>query len=101
MDPERHLAKNTRLVSWGGGQSLSPATPGSQKSLLFVATRRVVMKSRGRLISFTGSALLLLSIGAPAQMIDNTQAPNTAKAGINKSLLNEIGPGRGDVMTSS
>ena len=30
------------------------------------------------------------------QMIDNTQAPNTAKAGINKSLLDEIGPGRGD-----
>ena len=34
-----------------------------------------------------------------AQLIDNTQAPNTAKAGINKSLANEIGPGRGDVMT--
>ncbi len=32
-----------------------------------------------------------------AQMIDNTQAPNTAKAGINKSLLDEVGAGRGDV----
>ena len=32
-------------------------------------------------------------------MIDNTQAPNTAKAGINKSLLDEIGAGRGDVLT--
>jgi hypothetical protein len=32
-------------------------------------------------------------------MIDNTQAPSTAKAGINKSQLDEIGPGRGDVNT--
>jgi hypothetical protein len=32
-------------------------------------------------------------------MIDNTQAPNTAKAGINKSLLDEVGAGRGDVNT--
>ena len=34
-----------------------------------------------------------------AQLVDNNQAPNTAKAGINKSLANEIGPGRGDLMT--
>src|ERR1700704_2629119 len=53
----------------------------------------------GRVIGFTGSAVLLLGIGAQAQMIDNTQAPNTAKAGMNKSLLDEIGAGRGDVMT--
>jgi len=32
-------------------------------------------------------------------MIDNTQAPNTAKAGINKTLTDEIGAGRGDVLT--
>ena len=32
-------------------------------------------------------------------MIDNTQAPNNAKAGTNKALLDEIGAGRGDVMT--
>jgi cytochrome c2 len=42
----------------------------------------------------------LLTVAAQAQMIDNTQAPNTAKAGINKSLLDEIGAGRGDVMTA-
>jgi Di-haem oxidoreductase, putative peroxidase len=41
---------------------------------------------------------LLIGISA-AQMIDNTQAPNNAKAGINKSLTDEIGAGRGDVMT--
>jgi hypothetical protein len=34
-----------------------------------------------------------------AQLIDNNQAPNVAKAGINKSLADEIGPGRGDLMT--
>ena len=34
-----------------------------------------------------------------AQMIDNTQATNTAAAGINKSLTDEIGAGRGSVMT--
>lgn len=45
-------------------------------------------------------ALLLASAIANAQMIDNTQAPSTAKAGINKSLLDEIGPGRGDVNTA-
>ena len=42
---------------------------------------------------------LVFTSAATAQMIDNTQAPNTAKAGINKSLLDEIGAGRGDVMT--
>src|SRR5215470_4943726 len=46
------------------------------------------------------AALFLASAIAHAQMIDNTQAPSTAKAGINKSLLDEIGPGRGDVNTS-
>lgn len=45
-------------------------------------------------------ATLLGAITASAQMIDNAQAPNTVKAGINKSLLDEIGPGRGDVMTA-
>ncbi|MBZ5654961.1 MAG: hypothetical protein LAO56_06735 [Acidobacteriia bacterium] len=59
------------------------------------------MRLCGRAIGFAGSALLLLGASAQAQMIDNTQAPNTAKAGINKSLLDEIGAGRGDVMTAS
>jgi len=45
------------------------------------------------------ATLLVASAIANAQMIDNTQAPSTAKAGINKSLLDEIGPGRGDVNT--
>jgi hypothetical protein len=48
-------------------------------------------------IRYLMSALLLLGC-AYAQMIDNAQAPNTAKAGINKSLFDEIGAGRGNVM---
>lgn len=43
--------------------------------------------------------MLLASSAAHAQIIDNTQATNNAGAGINKSLEEEIGPGRGDVMT--
>src|SRR5215813_12794679 len=46
--------------------------------------------------------ILLVMCFAPsagAQLVDNTLAPNTAKAGINKSLADEIGTGRGDVMT--
>ncbi len=44
--------------------------------------------------------VFLVSIAAlQAQMIDNTQATNTAAAGINKSLIDEIGAGRGSVLT--
>jgi hypothetical protein len=45
-----------------------------------------------------GFCLLLIGITTPllSQMVDNTQAPNTANAGINKSLLDEIGAGRGN-----
>ena len=45
-----------------------------------------------------GLAVLLVGT-AVGQMIDNTEAPNTAKAGINKSLLDEIGAGRGNITT--
>lgn len=34
-----------------------------------------------------------------AQLTDQTQAPNNAKVGIAKSLQEEIGAGRGDIMT--
>jgi len=57
------------------------------------------MKNPWIVRSFHSFLLVLLATAAQAQMIDNTQAPNTAKAGINKSLLDEIGAGRGDVMT--
>ena len=56
------------------------------------------MLKRVPTFAVTAAILFFVSISA-AQMIDNTQAPNTAKAGINKSLLDEVGAGRGDVMT--
>ncbi len=49
-----------------------------------------------------GFWIIFLALSSPlvqAQLIDNNQAPNKAKAGINKSLTDEIGPGRGDLMT--
>lgn len=48
----------------------------------------------GRSLGIVAVASLLLA-AAQAQMIDNNQTPNTANAGINKSLLDEIGAGRG------
>ncbi len=51
----------------------------------------------GRGLSFVMAAGLLMATVAPAQMIDNNQAPNVAKAGINKSLQDEVGPGRGNL----
>jgi mono/diheme cytochrome c family protein len=51
-------------------------------------------------ITMTAALWAMTLTVAPAQMVDNTQAPNTAKAGINKSLLDEIGAGRGDANTA-
>jgi hypothetical protein len=58
------------------------------------------MRVWGKILRSSGAFLLLLAPVLRAQMIDNTQAPNTAKAGINKSLLDEIGAGRGDANTA-
>jgi hypothetical protein len=53
-----------------------------------------------RLSTFVATLLLLLGADiCSAQLIDNSQATNSAKAGINKSLPEEIGAGRGDLMT--
>ena len=47
-----------------------------------------------------GLLLLVVCTGiCRAQQTDRTMAPNTAQAGIAKSLQQEIGAGRGDVMT--
>ena len=54
---------------------------------------------RTRLALACCAALAMLSAQAQAQMIDNTQAHNNLNAGINKSLLDETGAGRGDVLT--
>ena len=57
------------------------------------------MKHHTRAMAIAVFAMLSWSSTLHAQMIDNTQAPNTANAGINKSLTDEIGAGRGDVLT--
>src|SRR5215469_11278645 len=44
-------------------------------------------------------ALVMLSATALGQLVDKTKAPNRANEGINKSLTEEIGSGRGDVNT--
>ncbi len=59
-----------------------------------------IMNRHRRILEIAVAGALLTGLAVQAQMIDNTQAPNTAKAGINKSLLGEIGAGRGDVMTA-
>ena len=45
------------------------------------------------------AVIVFFTTSAAAQLVDNTLAPNTAKAGINKSLADEIGAGRGDLVT--
>lgn len=45
------------------------------------------------------AALLAWGTQADAQLIDRTKAPNTANEGIAKSLTQQIGAGRGDLVT--
>lgn len=53
----------------------------------------------GAVPAFLG-ALWLLIVPTNAQLTDITQTPNTENAGIQKSFEEQIGAGRGDVMTS-
>ncbi len=45
------------------------------------------------------AALVLVSAPARAQETDTTQTPNAAGAGAKKSFAEQVGPGRGDLMT--
>jgi hypothetical protein len=45
------------------------------------------------------SAVWFLSVSAEAQLTDISQTPNQANAGIQKSLEEQIGAGRGDGIT--
>lgn len=45
------------------------------------------------------AVLAMLAVPALAQLIDKTKAPNIADEGINKSLVQQIGSGRGDGIT--
>jgi hypothetical protein len=55
------------------------------------------MKPWLRAIALVAPALALGGALSRAQMIDNTQATNPIHAGINKSLSDEVGAGRGNV----
>jgi len=46
-----------------------------------------------------GSMVALFSAPTLGQLIDRTQAPNTANEGIGRSLEDQIGAGRGDLVT--
>lgn len=46
-----------------------------------------------------GAAAAFASVTARGQLVDRSLAPNTANEGIAKSFADEIGAGRGDVMT--
>jgi len=52
-----------------------------------------------KILPLIGLTSAVLVATMHAQMIDNTQATNTAQAGINKSLNDEIGAGRGSTLT--
>src|SRR6476469_10254052 len=57
------------------------------------------MRTHSLSISTLAALLVFFAPAVRAQLVDNNLAPNTAKAGINTSLADEIGPGRGDIMT--
>ena len=59
------------------------------------------IKDRSKLFAIVlwTAAFTMLAIPALAQLIDKTKAPNLSEEGINKSLAQQIGAGRGDWMT--
>jgi di-heme oxidoreductase (putative peroxidase) len=63
----------------------------------------MIMKARSNSKIFVivtwAAALILLTIPALAQLIDKSKSPNVANEGINKSLAQQIGAGRGDWTT--
>ncbi len=65
--------------------------------------RRQEMSIRDRskllVVFFFACAVAVSTIPALGQLIDKTKAPNIADEGINKSLTQQIGAGRGDWMT--
>jgi hypothetical protein len=56
-------------------------------------------RSQIRQVSLWAIPFLLLTASAIAQLVDRTTCPNWANEGINKSFVEQIGAGRGDVMT--
>jgi hypothetical protein len=64
-----------------------------------VPEERKVARNPIRWVVLVTVGLLTVAV-AGGQMIDNTQALNPLNAGINKSLIQEIGAGRGDINTA-
>src|SRR6266849_1530969 len=66
----------------------------------FIGAERMTVKNSKSLaiIAWTG-AMLLLTAPAVAQLIDKNKAPNIANEGIKKTLGQQIGAGRGNLMT--
>src|SRR6266705_1258787 len=58
-----------------------------------------IKKSKAVAIIVWAGATLLLTAPAVAQLIDKNKAPNIANEGIKKTLAQQIGAGRGDLMT--
>ena len=52
-------------------------------------------------IAFACLGLLMFCSPAAAQLVDNTQSTNAINAGINKSFVQEVGAGQGDVNTTN
>jgi cytochrome c2 len=78
------MADSTRT----DGNSDSPHFQSRERSMRFLEK-----------VSATGILCAMMLTVASAQMVDNTQAPSTANAGINKSLSDEVGAGRGNVLS--
>ena len=63
------------------------------------AKERAINRTSTTALLVLGLCLGADVVSASAQMVDKTQAPNAANDGINLSYSQEIGAGRGDVMT--
>jgi Di-haem oxidoreductase, putative peroxidase len=87
------------MHSEGIRRRASLATPKRVWQRPWGAIPLVGLLTCGAVPAFLG-ALWLLSVPADAQLTDITQTPNTENAGIQKSFEEQIGAGRGDVMTS-
>jgi hypothetical protein len=73
----------------------SETEPTAEGGMIVKAKRTLEIAAS---VAWMGCLVFVVS-PAFAQLIDNTQALNTINAGINKSLTDEIGAGRGGILT--
>ena len=79
---------------------LQPAAPGYGVGIhAVILSRRKALRASSAMVPPLISVLtMVFSMGASAQETDLTQTPNTVGAGIYKSLEEQIGAGRGDIL---